>query len=242
MGGPSRAVAVDEDLVPEFEDHQGHDLLQGHELAGLHPFEQVAHIDGVEVTALAQLPFVEGALDQPPGSIAGLVAQMIATAPETAAAIVSAPLDLTAASGNLEHGLSKALYAPYFLKSLLPKVAATRAHFPHIDHAAVQAAQSLMAFDNAFTAPVHGFPDAAQYYRLASAKPLLKSITVPTLILNARNDPFMPAAALPTAADVSAAVTLLQPAQGGHAGFPARQHLNWLPDTLLQYFELVTPA
>ena len=159
-----------------------------------------------------------------------------------AAAIVSAPLDLTAASGNLEHGLSKALYAPYFLKSLLPKVAATRAHFPHIDHAAVQAAQSLMAFDNAFTAPVHGFPDAAQYYRLASAKPLLKSITVPTLILNARNDPFMPAAALPTAADVSAAVTLLQPAQGGHAGFSARQHLNWLPDTLLQYFELVTPA
>ncbi|MDO4694366.1 MAG: alpha/beta fold hydrolase [Eikenella sp.] len=158
-----------------------------------------------------------------------------------AAAVISAPLDLSAASVRLEHGLSKALYAPYFLRSLLPKTAATRHRFPQADHQAVQAARSLTAFDNAFTAPVHGFADAAAYYRLASAKPLLRHIRVPTLILNARNDPFMPPDSLPQAHEVSDSVTLLQPEHGGHAGFPHARNLNWLPHTLLRYFELSPP-
>lgn len=159
----------------------------------------------------------------------------------SAAAVVSAPLDLSAASAALERGLAKRLYAPYFLRTLLPKAAARAADFPQLDHRAVQAADGLKAFDEAFTAPLHGFDSADHYYRSCSAKPLLGGIRVPTLILNALNDPFMPAAALPTAAEVSAAVTLLQPPQGGHAGFPAAGHLRWLPETLFAYFDRCMP-
>ena len=142
-----------------------------------------------------------------------------------------------AAVFGLEQGLSKMLYAPYFLRSLLPKAAACAARFPQIDAAAVQAAANLTDFDNSFTAPVHGFADAADYYRRSSAKPLLHRIAVPTLILNALNDPFIPAESLPQAGDVSPSVTLLQPAYGGHAGFPGTADLDWLPDTVLRYFD-----
>lgn len=162
-----------------------------------------------------------------------------------AAAVVSAPLDLTAASGMLEHGLSRRLYAPYFLRTLRPKVQAEAANYPPFDLAAVRASRSLGDFDDAFTAPVHGFADKHDYYRRAAAKPWLRGIARPTLILNARNDPFLPASALPTATEVSAQVLLLQPSQGGHIGFvsgPGRGHLHWLPATLLAFFTQVFPA
>ena len=171
-------------------------------------------------------------------ALAKYLAEQGSRAIPQAAAVVSAPLDLTAASHRLEQGLSKMLYAPYFLRSLLPKAAACAARFPQIDAAAVQAAANLTDFDNAFTAPVHGFVDAADYYRRASAKPLLHRIAVPTLILNALNDPFIPAESLPQAGDVSPSVTLLQPEYGGHAGFPGTADLDWLPDTVLRYFDL----
>ena len=171
-------------------------------------------------------------------ALAKYLAEQGSRAIPQAAAVVSAPLDLTAASHRLERGLSKMLYAPYFLRSLLPKAAACAARFPHIDAAAVQAAANLTDFDNAFTAPVHGFADAADYYRRSSAKPLLHQIAVPTLILNALNDPFIPAESLPQASDVSSSVTLLQPEYGGHAGFPGTADLDWLPDTVLRYFDL----
>ena len=171
-------------------------------------------------------------------ALAKYLAEQGSRAIPQAAAVVSAPLDLTAASHRLERGLSKMLYAPYFLRSLLPKAAACAARFPQIDAAAVQAAANLTDFDNAFTAPVHGFADAADYYRRASAKPLLHQIALPTLILNALNDPFIPAESLPQASDVSSSVTLLQPEYGGHAGFPGTADLDWLPDTVLRYFDL----
>ena len=162
-------------------------------------------------------------------ALAKYLAEQGSRAIPQAAAVVSAPLDLTAASHRLERGLSKMLYAP--------KAAACAARFPHIDAAAVQAAANLTDFDNAFTAPVHGFADAADYYRRSSAKPLLHQIAVPTLILNALNDPFIPAESLPQASDVSSSVTLLQPGYGGHAGFPGTADLDWLPDTVLRYFD-----
>ena len=159
-----------------------------------------------------------------------------------AAAVVSAPLDLTAASRVLEQGLPRALYAPYFLRTLLPKVETEHSVYPPFNLAAVRASRSLGDFDEAFTAPIHGFADKDDYYRRAAAKPLLRHIGKPTLILNARNDPFMPADSLPDAADVSPQVLLLQPPHGGHVGFVSGRgggHLNWLPTTLLTFFTQV---
>ncbi len=158
-----------------------------------------------------------------------------------AAAVVSAPLDLPAAGAALEQGWARRLYTPYFLRTLLPKVAAEAAQYPAADLAAVRRSRHLGDFDDAFTAPVHGFADKHDYYRRAQAKPLLGGIRRPTLLLNARNDPFMPAHALPHAAQVSDAVYLLQPDQGGHVGFvsgPGLGHIDWLPHTLLTFFEL----
>jgi predicted alpha/beta-fold hydrolase len=109
-----------------------------------------------------------------------------------------------------------------------------------LDAEAIQSATTLREFDTLVTAPLHGFRDADDYWLKASSKPWLKFIAVPTLIINAKNDPFMPASALPTEDDVSAAVTLEQPETGGHASFPSGPfpgNVDWLPRRLMKHFE-----
>jgi hypothetical protein len=69
------------------------------------------------------------------------------------------------------------------------------------------------------TAPLHGFRDTDDYWRQSSSKQWLGHIKVPTLVINARNDPFMPASVLPAPQEVSSSVTLEFPQEGGHAGF-----------------------
>ena len=156
-----------------------------------------------------------------------------------AAAAVSAPLDLAAAGIAIGQGFNR-IYARHFLSTLVPKALAMAARFPGtLDAAAVRGANSMYAFDEVVTAPLHGFAGADDYWRRASSKPWLQEIAVPTLVLNARNDPFIPARSLPDARSVSAAVTLEQPEHGGHAGFamaPFPGSLDWLPSRLLQFF------
>ena len=82
---------------------------------------------------------------------------------------------------------------------------------------------------------VHGFENTDDYWRRASAKPGLSLVRVPALVLNALNDPFVPANSLPHAREVGSCVTLWQPAQGGHVGFPAGKfpaHLHTLPENI----------
>lgn len=154
-----------------------------------------------------------------------------------AAAIISAPLDLSASSKALAHGISRRLYVPYFMATLRPKIAQRHAQFPQARIEEAMSAHTLTDFDNAFTAPVHGFADAQDYYQQSSAKPYLKHIEIPTLILNAQNDPFVPAASLPTAQDVSPSVCLYQPKAGGHVGFPSKNNPLWLYHTICQFFQ-----
>lgn len=152
-----------------------------------------------------------------------------------AAAVVSAPVDLPAAGEALSHGVPKLLYTRYFLSSMLPKVRAWTGETPG------RKIRSLADFDDAYTAPLNGFADKDDYYRRVASKPYLKDIAVPTLVLNAKNDPFLPGRFLPSDAEVSEQVYLLQPEDGGHVGFAAgrgRGHLNWLPDTVLRFFDL----
>jgi aspartyl-tRNA(Asn)/glutamyl-tRNA(Gln) amidotransferase subunit A len=109
----------------------------------------------------------------------------------------------------------------------------------YFDEARMLAAINLYQFDDAVTAPVHGFAGADDYWQRASAKPWLKSIAVPALAVNPKNDPFLPAANLPTAADASPLVRLEQPASGGHVGFVSGTfpgNLDWLPHRLLHFF------
>jgi len=153
-------------------------------------------------------------------------------------AAVSAPLDLMTSGDALGAGFNL-LYARHFLATLKPKALAKLARHPGIfDAALVRAASTLRAFDDVVTAPLHGFLDTDDYWTRASSKPGLKKIEVPTLVLNAQNDPFLPAAALPRAWEVSGAVTLEQPEEGGHVGFvngPFPGNLAWLPRRILNF-------
>ena len=133
---------------------------------------------------------------------------------------ICAPLDLTASGQAIDRGFNRQIYARMFLRSMVPKALAKWEQFPGLfDRERLLAARDLHSFDDVFTAPLHGFRDADEYWRLASAKPLLTQVRIPALVLNARNDPFIPESSLPTALQVSQSVTLWQPEEGGHVGF-----------------------
>jgi hypothetical protein len=87
------------------------------------------------------------------------------------------------------------------------------------DAVRVRAARTLREFDDLVTAPLHGFAGVDDYWTRASSKPWLSRIAVPTLLLNACNDPFLPAAALPQQNEISATMTAAFPETGGHVGF-----------------------
>ncbi len=139
-----------------------------------------------------------------------------------AVAAVSSPLDLAAGGHAIGRGFNRLVYTRMFLASMVPKALQKLEQHPGLfDRDALLAARDLYAFDNLFTAPLHGFRNTEDYWQRASAKPLLGAVRVPALALNARNDPFVPSGSLPTAQQVSASVTLWQPEQGGHVGFPS---------------------
>ncbi len=155
------------------------------------------------------------------------------------AAAISAPLDMQAAGNALDQGFNRLVYTAHFLATLKKKSLAKAARFPGLlDAAAIRAAGTFREFDSVVTARLHGFRDAEDYWTRASSKPLLPDIRVPTLVLNAQNDPFLPAPALPRAHEVSASVVLQQPASGGHVGFPGGGfpgHIDWLPRRVLDF-------
>jgi hypothetical protein len=156
-----------------------------------------------------------------------------------AAAAVSTPLDLEAAGIAIGRGANR-IYTRNFLSTLKPKSLAMARRFPGLlDDARIRRARTMHEFDEAVTAILHGFDGATDYWRRASAKPWLGSIAVPTLVLNAKNDPFVPRESLPRPDEVSRDVLLVQPEHGGHVGFltgsfPGR--LDWLPRRLLDFF------
>ena len=161
-----------------------------------------------------------------------------------AAAAISAPIDLTAAGNALDTGLNKWLYTRHFLSTLKRTALNKLKRFPgSYDAQRVRAATTLRAFDDVVTAPIHGYKNAADYWSRAASKAGLIHIKVPTLIINARNDPFLPEQYLPQPHEVSTHVKLYYPKHGGHVGFHSGTfpgHANWLPNTVLEYFKNVT--
>lgn len=154
-------------------------------------------------------------------------------------ASVSSPLDLTASGHAIDRGLNRHLYTRMFLKTMKPRALEKLAQYPGLfDREALLAAKTLYAFDNVFTAPVHGFHNTDDYWTRASAKPVMGAIRVPALALNARNDPFVPSWSLPKPSDVSDCVTLWQPQEGGHVGFPGGRfpaHVHAMPKAVMDW-------
>ena len=153
-----------------------------------------------------------------------------------AVAAVSSPVDLYASGQAIGRGFNRLVYTRMFLNSMKPKARDKLKQFPGLfDGAALAEARDLYAFDNIFTAPLHGFKNTQDYWTRASAKPHLNQIRIPTLLVNARNDPFVPAWCLPQQSETGTWVTLWQPEEGGHVGFPQGNppgHVRWLPDAV----------
>ena len=153
-----------------------------------------------------------------------------------AVASVCSPLDLAQSGQAIGQGFNRQVYTRIFLRTMKPKALAKLAQHPGLfDRQRLMAARDLYEFDNVFTAPLHGFQSTDDYWARASAKPLMKNIAIPALALNALNDPFVPAQSLPQPSDVSASVTLWQPAHGGHVGFAQGGwpgHVRGLPDAV----------
>lgn len=161
-----------------------------------------------------------------------------------ATAAMSVPFDLSRASRHIDRGFSR-VYQRHFLHSLRRKALAKLERYPNLaSRERIQSARTLYEFDDAVTAPVHGFIDAADYYARSSSISFLPGIRIPTLLLSALDDPFLPAQVLREVEGVAAQNPWIEidfPAKGGHVGFisgrnPLRPfyYAEW---RIMQFFE-----
>ncbi len=138
------------------------------------------------------------------------------------AVAVSVPFDLARASRWIGRGFG-AVYERAFLRTLIPKALAKIArHSELAPLTSVQRARTLWAFDDHFTAPLHGFADAADYYARASSRAFVADARRPLLLLSAVDDPFLPPDVLHDVARLVQGhphITAEFPARGGHVGF-----------------------
>ncbi|MDZ4099438.1 MAG: alpha/beta fold hydrolase [Methylophilaceae bacterium] len=149
------------------------------------------------------------------------------------AVTISTSLDLPTTGKVLGQGFNR-FYSQLFLKTLQPKaLALIKKHRLAFDTVGIMQADNLWDYDNLFTAPLHGFKNADDYWQQSNCRPYLREITLPTLLINARNDPFLPEQYLPAKHEVSAQVHCEFPEHGGHAGFAIKNNQDWLTERLL---------
>lgn len=145
-----------------------------------------------------------------------------AAAPIRAAAVVAAPYDLATCAQTID-GCLRGRYSRYFLRTMVARAAVKQMQFAGLlDLPRVRSCRTLVDFDHCVTAPLHGFRDAWDYYEKCSSRPRLAQIRVPTLLLTAADDPYIPAAVFPH--EIAAGNPWLTPVlteRGGHLGFVA---------------------
>ena len=152
---------------------------------------------------------------------------------------LSVPFDLNSAALRLEQGLSR-IYQHHLLQRLRESVKhkASKHSMPYPADR-LGDLRTFRQFDHAVTAPLHGFNGVDDYYRRSSCKPFLKHIAIPTLMLQARDDPFLPASALPDENDLNDLVTLELSRRGGHVGYISGrnplQPIYWSEQRILQH-------
>lgn len=146
-----------------------------------------------------------------------------------AAAVVSVPFDLSAGADHLVRPAGR-MYSTLLLRKLQRKVRAKRHLMPAgVDVDRALAATTFRDFDDAATAPLHDFEDAEDYYRQSSSGKFVSQIKIPTLMLHAADDPFVPAGCIPvSAARDNPYVVAAFTRQGGHVGFVERSS-PWKP-------------
>lgn len=159
---------------------------------------------------------------------------------------ISVPLDLLTTADRLEQWDSLA-YNIRFQRTLKAKVRAKSLLLPESIRAVdMTKINSLRQFDDLITAPLHGFGNAENYYRVNSSLPFLSKITVPTLVLNARNDPFLSPECMPDLLAKELSLVWMEfPEQGGHCGFTAKAGLqapNYAEERTLAFLTQIQPS
>lgn len=160
--------------------------------------------------------------------------------PLKAAIAVSVPFDLHKASKRIERGFSR-LYQWYLLRGLRRRLARKHAVIPPpVDPGFLKKVSSLREFDDNFTAPMYGFKDAEDYYMSTSSRQYLRFIQVPTLLIQAKDDPFMTADVIPNPDELSPSVRLEVTETGGHVGFVTGKYpwkpVYWLEERTPEFF------
>lgn len=162
-----------------------------------------------------------------------------------AACAISAPLKLAECSTSINQGFSK-VYQRYLLASmrrtlLLKMKTLDYSNDLHLSEGQVKAINTFREFDDLVTAPLHGYQDAIDYYEKCSGFNFLQAIRTPTLILHAKDDPFMNEKVIPEEQDLSRSVTLELSDTGGHVGFMQGtpwKPVIWFHQRLLSWLEL----
>jgi predicted alpha/beta-fold hydrolase len=154
---------------------------------------------------------------------------------------ISVPIDLAASANAIDRRWSNRFYLRRFLSRLLPKIRAKSLRFPdRLDASRSHGIRTLREFDNLYTAPIHGFRDAEEYWEKSSARKYLDEIKVPALLLNARDDPFLTPESFPyTEAERSSYLFFEAPRSGGHVGFidSASNFRRWHESRSLEFLE-----
>jgi uncharacterized protein len=160
-----------------------------------------------------------------------------------AAVAISVPFDLAQCARVMDQGFQKAVYTASFMRSFRAKTRAkARAHPGFVDLEAALRARTFAAYDRAVTAPLHGFADEVDYWTRASSGPYIARIRRPTLLINALDDPFIPAASLPDRAVLPECVQAEFVANGGHVGFvegPPWRTRSWAERRAAEYLASV---
>ncbi|MBO0936884.1 alpha/beta fold hydrolase [Fibrella sp. HMF5335] len=162
------------------------------------------------------------------------------------AVAVSVPLDLMTTADRLE-AWDSMLYNIRFQNTLKEKIRVKSPLLPEaIRTVDMSRIRSLREFDDLITAPLHGFGNVENYYRVNSSLPFLSKITVPTLVLNARNDPFLSRQCLPDALAKELSLVWMEfPKQGGHCGFTTKKGLqapNYAEERALAFLTAIQPS
>ena len=152
----------------------------------------------------------------------------------------SVPCDLACSSRTLDTAFNREVYMRRFIQTLANKVRRKHRVFPEeLDPKGLKSIRTFREFDDRYTAPLHGFRDAEDYWERSSSKKFLSAIRVPALMVNAKNDPFLGPGCFPVAeAEESSSFYLETPEQGGHVGFPTKDRgAFWMGQRAIQFLE-----
>lgn len=163
-----------------------------------------------------------------------------ASNPLKVAVAVSVPFELNKAAKRFEYGFSR-FYQWYLLRCLRFRLQQKFVMVPSpIDVSLLRAATNIRDFDNCYTAPIHGFRDAEDYYDSSSSRQYLRFIQVPTLVVHAKDDPFMTEDVIPSSDELSSFVRLEVTESGGHVGFVSGKYpwrpVYWLEERAPRFF------